>query len=352
MIAEMTSRDRVLTALSQLEPDRVPFFLPVTMHGADEVGMPLSEYFRDPAAVAEGQLRLRARYRDDIVYPFFYAAVEHEAFGGEVQFFEDGPPNAAGQVITDPRQILDLVPPRVDDSPALLRVLDCIGRLRDAISGEALIVGVIMSPFSLPVMQMGFDHYLDLLHEQPDLANRLHRVNEEFSVQWANAQLAAGADAIGYFDPVSSPTIVPPEMFRQYGLPILTRSLSRINGPVAALLASGRALPILADLAETSAAIVGVGNEEDLRDAKVAAGGRITIMGNLNALEMRRWTADDAEAAVKDAIARGGPDGGFILSDAHGEIPIQVPQDVLLAVSEAVHAHGRYPLDLTSRESA
>ena len=340
----MTSRERVLTALSHREPDRVPFFLPVTMHGALEVGVPLSEYYLDPAAVAEGQLRLRAKYRDDVVYPFFYGAVEHEAFGGQVRFFDDGPPNAEGPIITNSAQILDLVPPRLEDCPALMRVLECISRLRDALAGEALIVGVIVAPLSLPVMQMGFDHYFDLLYEKPDLADRLHRVNEEFGVQWANAQLAAGADAVGYFDPVSSPTILPLAMFRQYGLPLLTRSLPRINGPVAALLGSGRSLPILDDLAETSAAIVGIGHDEDLREAKIAAAGRITIMGNLNAIEMRRWTAPDTEAAVKDAISRAGAGGGYILSDAHGEIPIQVPQEVLLAVSEAVHAWGRYPL--------
>jgi uroporphyrinogen decarboxylase len=344
----MTSRERVLTALSHREPDRVPFFLPVTMHGALEVGVPLSEYYLDPAAVAEGQLRLRAKYRDDVVYPFFYGAVEHEAFGGQVRFFDDGPPNAEGPIITNSAQILDLVPPQLEDCPALMRVLECISRLRDALAGEALIVGVIVAPLSLPVMQLGFDHYIDLLYEQPDLADRLHRVNVEFGVQWANAQLAAGADAVGYFDPVSSPTILPLAMFRQYGLPLLTRSLPRINGPVLALLGSGRSLPILDDLAETSAAIVGIGHDEDLREAKIAAGDRITIMGNLNAIEMRRWTARDTETAVKNAISRAGAGGGYILSDAHGEIPIQVPQEILLAVSEAVHTWGRYPLaDLT-----
>jgi len=38
-------------------------------------------------------------------------------------------------------------------------------------------------------------------------------------------------------------------------------------------------------------------------------------------------------------------DGGFILSDNHGEIPWQVPEEALLAVSEAVHTWGNYPLD-------
>jgi uroporphyrinogen decarboxylase len=47
---------------------------------------------------------------------------------------------------------------------------------------------------------------------------------------------------------------------------------------------------------------------------------------------------------VKGAIASAGPGGGFILCDNHGEIPCQVPDDVLLAISVAVHKWGRYPL--------
>lgn len=39
-----------------------------------------------------------------------------------------------------------------------------------------------------------------------------------------------------------------------------------------------------------------------------------------------------------------GNGGGFILSDNHGEIPWQVPDEVLMAISEAVHKWGRYPL--------
>jgi len=59
---------------------------------------------------------------------------------------------------------------------------------------------------------------------------------------------------------------------------------------------------------------------------------------------MRRWTQEQAEAKVKEALAKAGPGGGFILSDNHGEIPWQVPDEVLLAISEAVHIWGQYPL--------
>ena len=35
-----------------------------------------------------------------------------------------------------------------------------------------------ISPFSLPVMQMGFDAYIELLYEQPQRFERLMQVNE------------------------------------------------------------------------------------------------------------------------------------------------------------------------------
>jgi uroporphyrinogen decarboxylase len=63
---------------------------------------------------------------------------------------------------------------------------------------------------------------------------------------------------------------------------------------------------------------------------------------------MCRWSSEDAENHVKAVIAKAGAGGGCILSDNHGEIPFQVPDDVLMAISQAVHTWGRYPLDWTA----
>ena len=85
---------RVLTSLGHQEPDRVPFFLLLTTHGAKELGISIREYFSHAKYVVEGQLRLQARYRHDCLYGFFHAPLEVQAFGGEVVFCEEGPPNS------------------------------------------------------------------------------------------------------------------------------------------------------------------------------------------------------------------------------------------------------------------
>jgi len=344
----ITSLQRVLTTLGHKEPDRVPFFLLVTMHGAKELGLSIKEYFSKAEYVVEGQLRMRAKYRHDCLYSIFYAPIEVEAWGGDVIFVGDGPPNSGAPFIRRPEQIKSLEPPKVEESPCLLKVLRAIELLKARVGDDAPIIGVAMSPFSLPVMQMGFDKYIELIYEQPGLFDQLMKVNEIFCVEWANAQLAAGATAIGYFDPVSSTTIIPRELYLKTGFEIARRTLARINGPTATHLASGRCLPIVDDIAQTGTAIIGTTVFEDLAEMKAACRGKLTILGNLNGVEMRHWTPEQAEAAVKEAIAKAGPGGGYILSDNHGEIPWQVSEEVLLAVSEAVHKWGQYPLDWIS----
>lgn len=119
----------------------------------------------------------------------------------------------------------------------------------------------------------------------------------------------------------------------------------RINGPIATHLASGRSLPVIDDIAATGTTALGVSALEDLAALKTAAQGKLTLIANLNGVEMRRWTVQQAEKEVKCAIAKAGRGGGFILADSHGEIPWQVPDEILLAIVDAVNRWGNYPLD-------
>jgi len=340
----MTSLQRVLTTLGHKEPDRVPFFLLLTMHGAMELGVSIQEYFSKAESVALGQLLMRKKYRHDCLYSFFYAAVEFEAWGGNVIYVDDGPPNAGAPFIRKPDDITRLTLPRVKDIPCLIKVLKATQMIKEDIGEEAPIIGVVMSPFSLPVMQMGFFSYIDLIYEQPRLFEQLMKLNQEFCVEWANAQLGAGATAICYFDPLSSPTNVPRELYLKTGFAIAKSTISRIKGPTATHMASGRCLPIAEDLALTGTTAIGVSELEDLEDIKNKCRGRLAVIGNLNGIEMARWDTAQTESAVKKAITKAGPGGGFILSDNHGEIPWQVHEDVLMALSEAVETYGRYPI--------
>lgn len=345
MTQPMTSLERVLTTLDHKEPDRVPLFLSLTMHGAKELGISIKEYFSKPENVIEGQIRLREKYRNDCYNPFFYGPMEIEAFGGEVIFYDDGPPNSGEPVLGSMESIQQLEPPDISASPCLQKGLEAINGLKHRTGNQAPIIGVAISPFSLPVMQLGFSRYFDLMHHHEKLFQRLMAVNSDFCVAWANAQLTAGATAICYFDPVSSPTIVSPDMSKKTGFPIAGKMISRIKGPVATHFASGNCIPVIDDLVATGTAAIGCSCKEDIKTVKAKCRGKLSVLGNLNGIEMRTWTPDRARENVRKIIRKAAKGGGFILSDNHGEIPWQVEDQILFAISNAVHEWGRYPIE-------
>lgn len=341
---KMTSMERTVAALNHEEPDRVPLFLLLTMHGAKELGIPLKTYYSDARYVIEGQKRLHRKYGGDCLYSFLYAAIEPESWGADVIFIDDGPPNCGPPIIKCPEDIDTVEPPDIADSVALQRILSITEGLVKYSNGEVPVIGVVLSPFSAPVMQMGFEAYLDTIFEDPTLFWKLMEKNKKFCITWAKAQKEKGADAITYFDPLSSVTCIPPDISRETGFKIARDVIKEIDGPVAVHLASGLGLPIAEDIISTGAAAVGVSTFEDLAEYKKICKGRLTLIGNLNGIEMVHWDANKVEAEVKEAIFKAGEGGGFILSDNHGEIPWQVPDDVLLSIKHSTEKWGRYPL--------
>jgi len=195
-------------------------------------------------------------------------------------------------------------------------------------------------------MQMGFDKYLDLIYGDKALFNKLIEKNAKFCADYANAQLDAGATAICYFDPVSSNTIINRELFMETGFRIAKETIKKIKGPVVMHFASGRCEKIIDLLPQTGCAMIGVSTMDNLEKLKNSTYGKLSIAGNLNGIEMRNWTLKEAEEIVKKIIGIGAPGGGFILSDNHGEIPFQVPEEVLLKVSDTVLKFGKYPVNL------
>ena len=341
---EMTSMQRVFTALSFKEPDRVPLFLALTLHGAQELELSIEDYFSNPENVAQAQLLMQKKYSNDFLLGFYYAPLEVEILGGEVIFRNDGPPNSGNPLLKDLKDIKDFEFPKIMEAKRLRDVLKTISILKDKSKGEIPIIGVSLSPFSSPVIQMGFDKYIELIYQNPEHFRILMEKNSNFCIEWSNAQLEAGATAICYFDPVSSTTITSRDKYIETGLVVAKNVIPKIKGPVITHFASGRCKRIMDLLPETKTAAIAVSVSEDLAEIKLLANKNFSICGNLNGIEMRRWTEKETDMKVKEAIIKGASGGGFVLTDNHGEIPIQVPKDTLTAISEAVKKWGTYPI--------
>lgn len=341
----MNSFERTMAAISHEEPDRVPLFLLLSMYGAKELQIPIKEYFSKSENVVNAQLKMKDKYKNDCIYTFSYAPIEIEAFGGETVFVDDGPPNSGEPFLKSIEQISKIQIPKIEECEGLKRVLNSTKMLKNEVGNETPIIGVVMSPFSLPVMQMGFEKYLEMMYFRKDYFEKLMKINEEFCVSWANAQLKSGATAICYFDPLASPNIIERKKYLSTGYNIAKSTISRIKGPTATHLASSITLPVIDNIISTGTAVLGFSADDNLDEIKKASQNKICLLGNLNAIEMVNWNTKKIHNKVKTIITKAGKGGGLILSDNHGEIPWQVPEDVLLEISEAVRCYGKYPLE-------
>ena len=308
--------------------------------------MPLPQYLRDPAAMAEGQARLLERYGHDCVYAFAYGAAEAEAFGAEVENFENGSPNVARPPLTSASEIGALAPPDPEAYEALQRTLELIRLLAGRFKGRVPILADVIGPLGLPAMLLGMEAWLELLlFGDAGLRDHMLAVSEAFCLRWAGAQIAAGADAVGYFEPVASPEITTPEQLRSFALPALRRVAKQAPAPLVFSTAGARNLSLVPELADAGAACIVASAADNLREVKREAQGKIAVAGNLNNIAMVTWDAPEAERQVERCIEAAGAGGGYLLSDQHGEIAWQTRPEVLSAIVEAAHRWGTYPVE-------
>ncbi|CUU45945.1 uroporphyrinogen decarboxylase family protein [Clostridium beijerinckii] len=340
-----TSMERVLTTMSKHEPDKVPLFLMCTHYCAKFLEMQIKNYFSKPENVAKGQMILLKKFNNDCLNPFYSAAHEYAAFGSEVIFDEAGAPNAGEPIIKNFDDILKLQLPDVKNSKILRSCLETISILKKEVGMSVPIAGGVLSPFSLPILQMGFDKYIELIYEKPELLNHLIKINERFCTEWANMQLRAGATFISYIDSMSVSSVIPKSIYLKTGFPSAKRTIPTIKSDVAIATSSASSASILEEILEAGIKAILVSHSDDLAEIKKKVDQRATLLGNLNGIEMCRWTRSDAEYNVREAIRKAGAGGGFILCDSLGDIPYQVSEDILYEISESVNKWGRYPLN-------
>ncbi|MEJ2249968.1 MAG: uroporphyrinogen decarboxylase family protein [Candidatus Lokiarchaeota archaeon] len=341
----MTSLERVKTAMSHKEPDRVPFVLPMNLHGSKLFNISIKKYYSKPDKVVEAQIYFKDKYNSDAVIGYLYTAQEMDAWDMDIIFFKDGPPNAGKPFITKYTDIEGLNPPDISESKILNDVLKIIDMYYKKIGDTTPIIGVATSPFSLPIMQMGFNKYIELIYEDRELFWELMKINEEFFIEWANLQLEKGATAIIYSDPMSSPTIIPRELFLETGYKVIEEIRNRVDGNLIFNTHSARVMGILEDIIELEFVGSAISKLDNLNEAKSICRNKMLIMGNLDGIEMCNWTPKTAERKVKKAISQAACGGGFILTDHHGEIPLQVPENVISSIAKAVKKWGKYPLN-------
>ncbi|MHA1298086.1 MAG: uroporphyrinogen decarboxylase family protein [Candidatus Helarchaeota archaeon] len=336
----MSSLERVLATATGKIPDRVPIFPLTTSKGAFVLDIPLPELYKSGENIFKGQKKFQELIGHDYVTSFFYLVKDAEPWGAEPIYFNDGDPNLKNIPFQELKDILNVETPSPNDSPAYNEPKKAIKLFANSdLKGKVPIIGVQTGPFSLPTLFFGTTKWLETLLIDPNLFSKIVDKIVPYSIEWANLQIELGVDIILIVDGIVSTTILPPDVFTEYVVPIYKKLTSSIKAPVVLGGAGGEFQPVLEKIIETGVIGVTLSSNDDLEESVNIVGDKLTLIGNLNNLEFIDWPPEVIEENVKSSINAGTKNftrPGYILMNQHS-----FPRSVKMEQIELMVKYGK-----------
>ncbi len=337
----MNSVERILATLAGKPVDRRAAAPVLCLYGARLTGCPLDRYYTDPAAYAAGQAAVRATFQPDILFgPFDFAGIG-AAFGSELHWVPQQPPNVRRPAIRTVAEWEKLALPDPDTHPRLVFLREAVRRMAAEHRGQVLVAAVLPPPIDLPVLVMGMDAWMETVLFDADAAKRVMEKIVPFFVHLANGLFADGAAFVALPCGFASPAVVTREMVTTFARPVLADVLAQLRGPVV-LHHTGAPLLAHLDLLAGLPSVVAFGMDErdDLRQARQVAGSDPVLFGGPMAPRLPGLTAAQVESEGRAWLENRREDARFLLYTSGADVPWHTPPENIHALRQAAEAFG------------
>ena len=332
----MNAYERVMNTLQGKPVDRVPVFAVLGAYGGTLTHTELRTLYTDAAAYVAGQRALQETFGFDLVLaPFNYSAIA-EAFGGEVAWFSDQPPNMKRPAVHDAAAALALPLPDPHLTGLLPVILDATRQLAGIYKEQVPLFATVPGPCALPALLLGMEGWMETLLFDETAAQKVLDHTGKFFVAWANALLEAGVVGLVITEGMASEEISPRGLFSERLLPHLRAMFAQVHGPMVFHHTGGRIHHIL-DLLPGLPGLAGVvvSSKDDLIEARRLIGPEMLLLGNLDNLSYPAASAEQIREQSLACLQAAAPAGHFILSNSGGDIPLSTPPENLKAMITA-----------------
>lgn len=299
---------------------------------------------KTPALAAEVTLQPLERFPLDAAILFSDILTVPDAMGLGLGFTEGEGPKFE-RPLRHEKEISEL---RVPDLAALQYVFDAVRECRSALADRVPLIGFSGSPFTLACYMVegaGSDDWRTLKamrHGRPELLHRILEVNAHAVLQYLNAQIDAGAQAVMIFDTWGgSLGFADYEPFSlAYSRKVLAGLKKESQGrKVPSILFTKGGGPWLEHIVLSGADGIGLDWTSDPRAARKIAAGRVALQGNFDpaALFAPPEAVRREARRVLDAF---GPEPGHVFNLGHGILQ-KTPIDAVAALVDEVRAYSR-----------
>jgi uroporphyrinogen decarboxylase len=340
----MTSRERVLTALSRRQPDRVPYCeLGVDRSLAQRLmgwGAPASQASNLEAnayTVEEAKALAAFLKLDNLSYVLRAPVYAQKEAGQDGRlFYGDG-------LIRTEADLDRLQLPDPTDDALYAGAAAFLERKAEYSAWFVTRIGIFPTMLSL-----GTENFCLALYDNRPFVEAVLDRYVDWIVAVAERVCRMGFDVFASTDDMAFNTdpFFSPAVFRDLVLPRYRRVAAKITLPWF-IHSDGNILPFVDDL--LSVGVIGLHPNEkgavDIREVKRTYGDRACVLGNVDLNLLGMGSPDAVDREVHDLIRDVGPGGGYIVTSGNSLAGYLLPENVL-ALSRAVQKYGRYPIAL------
>jgi len=334
----MTGYERIRAHLAGESVDHLPL-MPITMMlAADQTKAAYRDYVTDYRVLCEAQIRTAEAFSLDYVSAISDPTREAADCGAAIRFFEDQPPaiREDAPLLADKSRLAGLTMPDPHGGGRMTDRLRGVAMLRERVGGDKLVEGWIEGPCAEAADLRGLNPLmLDFMDDATFVTDLLDFVTE-MEIDFARAQVEAGADLIGMGDAAAS--LAGPRIYEQFILPRERRIVDAVHdtGVPLRLHICGDTRPLFAQMGTLGCDIIDLDSMCPLDDARRQMGPEQVLLGNLDPVQaLKNSDPELIAAAVAACHAAAGP--RYIVG-AGCEVPRGTPP-------ENFHALCRYALD-------
>jgi [methyl-Co(III) methanol-specific corrinoid protein]:coenzyme M methyltransferase len=265
----------------------------------------------------------------DNVMPLFSVWHESAALGCEVDWgARDRMPGCLRPLYGIDDEVR--LPPDLLTRPSCRVALDALGRLDRDLGTDIAVVGKVFGPWTLGYHVFGVEEFLISTMLRPDSVRRAIDRLKEVTVQFANAQVDAGAVALCLGDHATR-DLCSPDAYRDFLLDVHRELAERIHCPLV-LHICGDTADRIPMIAETGIPCFHFDSKVPAVRARALAGARLALMGGTDNLSViREGTPETVSADVEDKIAC-----GIDVIGPECAVPLDAPCANLQALAAAV----------------
>ena len=333
----MNNRERFFNFVQGKPVDYRPWGAVLSLYGAKLTKCPVERYYNDPASYALGQEAVCESIDPGFVMGSFILSGYANAFGAELKYIENYPPNVLRTPISSADEIRKLSIPDVNNNPSLFYMRETLRRVSAAHRNDRVIVEVILSPIDLPMLIMGLDAWMRTVLTDEAGVRRMLDITLPFFIQLCEAYFSDGADALIIPLPFLTKDITTSHIVKTFAMPLLQEAFSKLGGPVV-LHHVGSSIFDFVDVLDTLPNILGLcmSAEDNLTEARERIRPESILFGGLDGPTLDTHSADEVRSKTGAFLANVKNDKKLVPFLVGTDTSINTPLENILAFRNTV----------------